>query len=93
MGEPLAEEKELLSKSKLDSNGKRIYLFEDFPDEPLDEDQVGEDFVFSICYKYLDEELDSAETSLHETILQGYRYRGITPDKTTANAAPWWKFW
>lgn len=93
MGEPLAEEKELLSKSKLDSNGKRIYLFEDLPDEPLQEDQVGENFVFFICYKYLDEELDSAETSLHETILQGYRYRVITPDKTTANAAPWWKFW
>lgn len=61
MGEPLDEEKELLSKSKLYEDGSRIYFLDDFPDEPFHEDQVGENFVFSICKRYFEEELNYAD--------------------------------
>ena len=74
MGEPLEEEKDLLSKSKIDKNGKRIYLLDEFADEPFNEDQVGENFVFSICKRYFDEELDSADELLFDTTLAGYGY-------------------
>lgn len=102
LGEPLNEEKELLSKSKLDENGNRIYLLDDFPDEPFNEDQVGENFVFSICKRYFDEELDSADALLFDTTLTGYKYKKSTKKETnttkqerqkTNNNKPWWKFW
>lgn len=105
LGEPLDEEKELLSKSKIDENGNRIYLFDDFPDEPLSEDQVGENFVFSVCKRYFDEELDSADELLFDTTLTGYKYGKVshtTPNPKVENVEnetkidktkPWWKFW
>ncbi|HUM51644.1 MAG TPA: hypothetical protein PK431_07490 [Chitinophagales bacterium] len=102
LGEPLDEEKELLSKSKLDENGNRIYLLDDFPDEPFNEDQVGENFVFSICKRYFDEELDSADDLLFDTTLTGYKYKKTTKKETnttkqeqqkTNETNPWWKFW
>ena len=73
-GEPLKEELELLSKSHIGANGKRVYLFEDYPDEPMSEDQVGENFVFEIAGKYLGEPLDSCDDFLFETRLAGYSY-------------------
>lgn len=105
LGQPLEEEKELLSKSKIDENGNRIYLFDDFPNEPFIEDQVGENFVFSICKRYFDKELDSADELLFETTLTGYKFGKVT--QTTLNqkaenvdneitidkTKPWWKFW
>lgn len=105
LGEPLEEEKELLSKSKLDENGNRIYLLEDFPNEPFSEDQVGENFVFSICKRYFEEELDSADDLLFDTTLSGYKYSKVSQTKATKktekeqfveiidNTKPWWKFW
>jgi hypothetical protein len=106
LGEPLDEEKELLSKSKIDENGNRIYLFDDFPDELLNEDQVGENFVFSVCKRYFDEELDSADELLFDTTLTGYKYGKVkqitSPQQQTNktnsidkidNEKPWWKFW
>ena len=105
IGEPLEEEKELLSKSKLDDNGNRTYLLDDFPDEPFNEDQVGENFVFSICKRYFDEELDSADDLLFETTLTGYKFEKVKQRTSTQqtnktnsidkidNAKPWWKFW
>ncbi|WP_286920404.1 DUF6928 family protein [Flavobacterium sp. UBA4197] len=101
-GNPLDEEKDLLSKSRLDDSGKRIYVFDDSPDEVFSEDQVGENFVFSICKRYFDEELDSADDSLFETILSGYRYEKISETMLNKNkqeintivcGKPWWKFW
>ena len=102
-GEPLEEEKELLSKSTLDENGNRIYLLDEFPDQPFNEDQVGENFVFSICKRYFDEELDTADDLLFETILTGYQYGIIKPNTSiqknqldlnnTEVKKPWWKFW
>jgi hypothetical protein len=102
LGEPLDEEKELLSKSRLDENGNRIYWLDDFPDEPFNEDQVGENFVFSICKRYFGEELDRADDLLFETTLAGYKYRKTTKaeksviqqgQQRTDNSKPWWKFW
>lgn len=102
LGEPLDEEKELLSKSKLDENGNRIYLLDEFPDEPFTEDRVGENFVFSICKRYFEEELDSADDLLFETTLTGYKYGKIIKVNKNINKQeqqqnddqkPWWKFW
>lgn len=101
-GVPLEEEKDLLSKSTLNDDGKRIYVFDDSPDEVYSEDQVGENFVFSICKRYFEEELDSADDSLFVTILSGYRYDKISEMvinkskweiKTIIHEKPWWKFW
>lgn len=102
IGEPLEEEKELLSKSELDENGNRNYLFDDFPDDPMTEDQVGENFVFAICKRYFGEELDRADNLLFETILSGYKYGKINMDEITPIEEkqilpnpnkPWWKLW
>ena len=102
IGKPLAEEQELLSKADFDENGSKIYQLDEFPDEPFDEDQVGENFVFSICRRYFDEELNSADQLLFETNLTGYAYSKFdqkstsktTPEKPKQDhAIPWWKFW
>lgn len=99
-GEPLDEERELLSKSKLDENGSRIYFLDDFPEEQFNEDQVGENFVFSICKRYFDKNLDEADDLLFETMLAGYRYGKVLQIETfnqtesnIKNLKPWWKFW
>jgi len=101
-GEPLEEEKELLGKSTIGENGARTYLLEDFPDEPFTEDQVGENFVFSISSRYFGEPLDCIDELLFETVLTGYSYskgklagstnNGSNPS-ATRGAKPWWKFW
>jgi hypothetical protein len=82
-GEPLEQEIELFDKSTLNEDGERTYIFEDIDDEPMTEDQVGENFVFAICKRYFDEELDCADELLFETTLTGYSYSN----------KPWWKFW
>jgi hypothetical protein len=91
---------DLLSKSKSDEHGNRIYLLEDYPDEPFEEDQVGENFVFSICKRYFGEELDSAD-ELFDTTLTGFKYKKVAKETTPNDSAqkkgngskPWWKFW
>jgi hypothetical protein len=100
-GEPLEEENEILSKSTIDKDGKRTYLFEDLDEEPMSEDQVGENFVFSISKRYFEEELDAADDRLFETILTGYSFspsKPIPAQSTTIvqekkESKPWWKFW
>ncbi|MEQ9441802.1 MAG: hypothetical protein RIG62_22370 [Cyclobacteriaceae bacterium] len=96
-GEPLEEEKALLSKARFDENGDRVYWLDDFPDEPFQEDQVGENFVFSVCKRYFHQELDTADELLFETRLTGYSY-GRVVQKSRSNptqgpSKPWWKFW
>lgn len=103
LGEPLEEEKELLSKSTIHKDGHRTYLFEDIDDEPMTEDQVGENFVFAICKRYFGEELDSADDLLFETNLKGYSYgkANVKENKikqpnsnlSAIDKKPWWKFW
>jgi len=97
-GEPLEEEKEILSKSTLNRQGERTYLFEG-DDEAMSEDQVGENFVFAVCKRYFGEELDSADELLFETHLKGYSY-GKAPglkksgqSKSSGYNKSWWKFW
>jgi len=92
-GEPLKEELDLLSKSHINEDGKREYLFADFPDEPMTEDQVGEEFVFGITGKYLGKQLDSCEDFLFETRLEGYSYSKIINPSSASTGKPWWKFW
>ena len=100
LGEPLEEEKELLSKSFLDNDGVRMYQMDGFSDRPFSEDQVGENFVFSVCARYLGEELDVLDEFLDETVFSGYRFgkvlqndEEIQDDNSKPTAKPWWKFW
>ncbi|MEO8712887.1 MAG: hypothetical protein ABI405_12220 [Parafilimonas sp.] len=102
IGEPIEEEAELFSKATINENGVRTYLFEDIDDEPMTEDQVGENFVFAIWKRYFGEELDRADDLLFETILTGYSYDNntkkidSTEQKNTSgkiDQKPWWKFW
>jgi hypothetical protein len=75
IGDPIKEEQALLSKSTVSSNGQRTYLLDEDDDEPLTEDQVGENFVFAISKRYFGVELDHAEDLLYETSLTGYTYQ------------------
>lgn len=102
-GEPLEEEQELLSKSTINKNGQRTYSFEGIDEEPMTEDQVGENFVFAICKRYFGKELDSAEDLLFETNLDGYLFGKVTAEENkkgqskftqpVTDGKPWWKFW
>ncbi len=102
LGEPLEEEKELLSRSTIDEDGARTYILEEFGGKPMSEDQVGENFVFAICKRYFGEELDQADELL-ETELTGYSFGQQPIPKPTVYKSrleelskqdkPWWKFW
>ena len=81
IGNPLEEEKELLSKSSVVANGVRVYKFEEQPGEIFNEDQVGENFVFNICPRYLKYPLDEADEFLSDTAFACYEKK------------VWWKFW
>lgn len=100
LGEPFAEELELLAKSKKNDSGERIYIFDDFPDEPQTEDQVGEEFVFELSKRYFGERLDYSD-DLFELKLAKF-----IPKPSPLNEKPviletgknrvgkkWWKFW
>lgn len=76
-GEPLEQEVNLLSKSKIHESGRRIYYFDDFPEDSFEEDQVGENFVFELASKYLGQNLDVADDLLFETELKGYEYKNF----------------
>ena len=102
-GEIMEEEKELFSKSKLNSSGERIFLFENMPDDEFQDDQVGENFVFDISCKYFGESLDACD-ELFETQFEGFTFSKSKPKKRTDNQIiqnqskkepkkPWWKFW
>jgi hypothetical protein len=93
-GEPLEEEKKILSKSVVDEAGQRTYVFEEIDNEVMTEDQVGENFVFAICSRYFGEELDYADTLLFETALRGYSYGEVVQvSKPILKGKAWWKFW
>lgn len=71
-GEPLEEELELLSKSKIDEDGNRVYLFEE-DEEPYEESQVGENFVFDLSKRYFGVEF-TGDDELYETQLKGFSF-------------------
>ena len=80
-GEPLEQELNLLSKSKIDENGRRIYHFDDFTNEQFKEDQVGENFVFKFSSRYLGQNLDMADELLFDTELKGYKFNSSFANK------------
>ncbi|MEZ5059830.1 MAG: hypothetical protein R2879_22585 [Saprospiraceae bacterium] len=87
-GEPLEEEKELLSKSVLAEDGRRIYHLDENDEEPYEEDQVGENFVFSIASRYLGFPLDSAGSEIEEIYLDGYSLKMPEPVKEPQRKIP-----
>jgi hypothetical protein len=99
-GEPVEEEIELLNQSKLDKNGNRVYLLNSFPGETFTEDQVGENFVFLICKRYIGEVLDCADDFIFNTNLTEYCYElsdyvksDESEKKHKSTDKPWWKLW
>ncbi|MES1218420.1 MAG: hypothetical protein ABUT20_23135 [Bacteroidota bacterium] len=73
IGEPLEQEQELLSKSKIDDTGQRLYYLNGNSDEPYLENQVGENFVFEIFKRYTDELLDE-DDDLLDTNFAAYKF-------------------
>lgn len=72
-GEPVQEELELLSKSKIEDSGQRRYYFEKDFNEAYFEDQVGENFVFEIFKRYTGTKLDYDDELLFETNFNGFQ--------------------
>jgi hypothetical protein len=64
IGKPLEQEEELLAKSKIDDQGRRLYYLNGTSAEPFFENQVGENFVFEIFKRYTGEPLDSDDELL-----------------------------
>lgn len=98
-GEPLEEELDLLSKAKLDENGKRLYFFDGDVDSSYTEDQVGENFVFELYKRYTGEALDRND-ELFNTNCRGYQFeqpakapRQFKSRLASIETKPWWKFW
>lgn len=71
-GEPLEEELELLSKSELKEEGKRIFYFDDSPERTFTDEQISEQFIFNIFKRYTGERLDKDETLLFHTLFDCY---------------------
>jgi hypothetical protein len=59
----------------------------------LSEDQVGENFVFAICNRYLGETFESANEAFLETPLAAYKYDSVSIGGQGVATKPWWKFW
>jgi hypothetical protein len=94
-GEPLEEEKDLLNKSTVNKEGKRTYILDNSDEEPMTEDQVGENFVFSISKRYFGEELDRADDLLFETTLTGYAFESsdnVSSRKIDKKLPSWAKY-
>jgi len=101
-GEPLPQEKELLAQSSIDKTGARVYRLEHDPEEVYTEDQVGENFVFNIFTRYMNNPLDSADDDLFELEMEVYLKTAKTQKSSADRKAnrykpvpesSWWKFW
>jgi hypothetical protein len=68
-GEPLEEEKELLSKSTVNTNGQRTFLLDG---AQYNEDQVGEKFVLGMFSRYTGTSLDMDDDLLFNVTCDGY---------------------
>ncbi len=78
-GEIIEEEKHLFSQAKIKESGKRVFVFDDLPEDEFEDDQVGENFVFDISQKYLGAPIDGAEDLLYETKFKGYSFSKSKP--------------
>lgn len=74
-GEPLKEEIELLKKSKINRDGERVYVLDDYPNEEFTEDQLGEDFIFKMSERYLGKQIDYEDDLLFKIEFRGYSYK------------------
>ncbi|MBY6240625.1 hypothetical protein [Methylosinus sp. Sm6] len=84
VGAPLVEEAELLARSRLDAQGRRMYRLPGFPDEEVSESDVGEELVFKIIERMTGARPDVVKEGgfdLLELPCVGFALR------------PWWKFW
>lgn len=72
-GVPLEQEFELLSKSKINEAGKRLYYLDSLNDDPYNEDQVGENIIFDIVKRFTGIPLDQDDDFLFESLFTGYR--------------------
>lgn len=70
-GEPLAEEQILLQQSKISDFGQRLYYLQT-GQTPLEEHQVGENYIFDIFKRYSERNLDSDEVL--ETTFVGFDF-------------------
>jgi hypothetical protein len=73
IGNPLQQEQDLLSMSKIDIKGQRLYYLNGYTDEPYLENQVGENFVFEIFKRYTGELLDE-DDDLLDTNFATYKF-------------------
>jgi hypothetical protein len=83
-GAPIAEEEELLAKSTLDAEGRRVYRLPEWPDEDFSEDGVGEEFVFAIFGRMTGARPDKPKETA--AIIGALPCVGFA-------LRPWWKFW
>ncbi|RBP11408.1 hypothetical protein DFR50_116103 [Roseiarcus fermentans] len=88
-GAPLPEERELLARSTLDGEGRRVYRLPDFAGEAMSEDQVGEEYVFRIFERLTGQRPDTGETLL-DTPCAGFSFSSLA---VAAPHRPWWKVW
>lgn len=73
-GEILKEEEALFAWANYDSKGKRYFKFLGFMDhERFYEEEVGEDFIFSLSKRFLKSPLDETKDLLYETKLEGFK--------------------
>jgi hypothetical protein len=75
IGQPVQEELELLSKSKLNPKGEREYYLGD-DHQVYREDQVGENFIFELFKRYTGVRLDE-DDELFEVGLFGYKFQSF----------------
>ncbi|MFT3705995.1 MAG: hypothetical protein QM802_26750 [Agriterribacter sp.] len=73
IGNPLEQENELLSRSKVGYNGQRQYYLNNNLNEPYLENQVGENFVFEMFKRYTGNLLD-ADDEILDTNFTGYKF-------------------
>jgi hypothetical protein len=75
-------------------DGQRMYYIDGPDNEPYTEDQMGEEFVFQLCARYLGETLDAVNDELFEMPMEGYSYKDMNAAcASVVHTRPWWKFW
>ena len=80
-GDVLEEEKELFSNSSVNNDGERVFKFKDIPDDEFLDDQVGENFIFSLSTRFFGESIDNLDDLLYEIKFKGFRFKKSTKDK------------
>ena len=72
-GSPIKQELNLLSQSKLNEQGDRLYYLDQFSEEISAEHQVGESFVFEILKRYIGNAIDDEDDELLAKDFIGYQ--------------------